>query len=50
MPFRYIVSGGVGMRSLIPGFTQGAWAGLERWLAPQMHRLGMFALIVLQKG
>ena len=49
MPFRYIVSGGVGMRSLIPGFTQGVWAGLERWLAPQMHRLGMFALIVLQK-
>jgi SAM-dependent methyltransferase len=49
LPFRYLVSGGVGMRSLMPGFTHGAWAALERALQPQMHRLGMFAFISLAK-
>ena len=46
LPFRYLVSGGVGMRSLMPGFTNSAWTGLERLLESQMPRLGMFALIV----
>jgi SAM-dependent methyltransferase len=45
LPFRYLVSGGVGMRSLMPGFTHAAWARLERMLEPQMSRLGMFALV-----
>ena len=45
LPFRYLVSGGVGMRSLMPGFTHRAWASLERALDSQMHRLGMFAFI-----
>jgi len=49
LPFRYLVSGGVGMRSLMPGFTDPAWAGLERLLKSQMPRLGMFALIALQR-
>jgi SAM-dependent methyltransferase len=49
LPFRYLVSGGVGMRSLMPGFTHGAWAGLERSLQPQMNRLGMFAFLSLER-
>jgi SAM-dependent methyltransferase len=50
LPFRYLVSGGVAMRSLMPGFTHSAWAGLERALGSQMPRLGMFAFISLSKG
>jgi SAM-dependent methyltransferase len=49
LPFRYLVSGGVGMRSLMPGFTHGAWTALERALQPQMQRLGMFAFVSLVK-
>ena len=29
LPFRYLLSGGVGMRNLMPRFTHAAWAGLE---------------------
>lgn len=49
LPFRYLISGGVGMRSLMPGFTHQAWAGLERLLEPHSGRMGMFALIVLRR-
>jgi SAM-dependent methyltransferase len=49
LPFRYLVSGGVGMRSLMPGFTHGGWAGWERSLQPQMNRLGMFAFLSLER-
>ena len=49
LPFRYLVSGGVALRSLMPGFTHFAWAGLERRLKGQMAHLGMFALIGLRR-
>ena len=49
LPFRYLISGGVGMRSLMPGFTHTAWAGLERMLESQMPRLGMFALVSVRR-
>jgi SAM-dependent methyltransferase len=49
LPFRYLISGGVGMRSLMPGFTRSAWAGLERLLETQNHRLGMFALVSVRR-
>lgn len=49
MPFRYLVSGGVSMRSLMPGWSFGCWRGLENILRPLMAELGMFAHIVLQK-
>lgn len=49
LPLRYLVSGGVGMRSLVPGFTHEIWARLERMLQPQMSRLAMFAFIVLER-
>ncbi|HXJ04463.1 MAG TPA: methyltransferase domain-containing protein [Candidatus Acidoferrum sp.] len=49
LPFRYLISGGVGMRSLMPGFTRSAWARLEHMLGSQMHRLGMFAFISVRR-
>jgi SAM-dependent methyltransferase len=49
MPFRYLVSGGVGMRNLMPGFTHSIWKTIERMLEPRMSKLAMFALVSLQK-
>lgn len=49
MPFRYIVSGGVSLRSLQPGWSYVLWSALEYTLKPFMPKLGMFAHIVLQK-
>ena len=49
MPFRYLLSGGVTMRSLMPGFTHAAWALLERSLDFQRDRLGMFAYVAVRK-
>lgn len=50
MPFRYLVSGGVGLRSLMPGFTHAAWAALESMLESQMPRFAMFAFVSLQRS
>jgi SAM-dependent methyltransferase len=47
MPFRYLVSGGVSVRSLAPAWTFGAWTSLERHLESHMDALAMFAYIVL---
>lgn len=49
MPFRYLLSGGVSMRSLMPNWTFELWSGLERRLDPQMDRWAMFAQIVLTR-
>lgn len=49
MPFRYLVSGGVSLRSLVPSWSFGAWEGLERVLLPWMEWWAMFAKIVLVK-
>ncbi len=49
MPFRYLVSGGVSMRNLMPSWTFGVWRGLETVLRPCMGGLGMFAFIVLRR-
>jgi SAM-dependent methyltransferase len=49
LPFRYVLSGGVSLRTLMPAFTSRAWTGLERLLEPQMNRLAMFAFISLKK-
>lgn len=50
LPFRYLISGGVGLRSLMPGFTHDVWAGLERMLEPQMPHLAMFAFVSLRRS
>jgi SAM-dependent methyltransferase len=47
MPFRYLVSGGVSLRNLMPGFTYHFWRGLEEVLRPWMSTWAMFAKIVL---
>lgn len=49
MPFRYLVSGGVSMRSLMPAWTFGFWRSLEKRLQPWMNTWGMFVLIILNR-
>jgi SAM-dependent methyltransferase len=49
MPFRYLVSGGIATRSLMPAFFFPFWRGVERLLDPFMSRLAMFALIVIER-
>ncbi len=47
MPFRYLVSGGVSFRSLVPEWTFGLWRLLELALERWMNTWAMFAQIVL---
>jgi SAM-dependent methyltransferase len=47
MPFRYLLSGGVSMRSLTPAFTGPFWRAVERRLQPWMRNWAMFAEIRL---
>jgi SAM-dependent methyltransferase len=49
MPVRYLLSGGVSLRSLMPGWSFTAWRGIERLLDPWMRSLAMFATIVLRR-
>jgi SAM-dependent methyltransferase len=49
MPFRYLVSGGVSMRTLMPASAFPIWAQLERWMQPHMDQWAMFALLVVTK-
>jgi SAM-dependent methyltransferase len=47
MPFRYLASGGVSLRSLQPMWTFKAWKALERgWVG---RRMAVFALIVVER-
>ena len=48
-PFRYLLSGGVSLRSLAPAFSFGVFTTLDRvasWLSPQ---ISMFQTIVIRK-
>jgi SAM-dependent methyltransferase len=49
MPFRYLLSGGVSLVSLQPGWTFGLWRGLERLFCPWMGKWAMFARIILRR-
>ena len=49
MPWRYLVSGGVSMRNLMPGIMYSFWKGVERVVSPFNQHLGMFALICLRR-
>ena len=49
MPFRYLLSGGVSRRGLMPGWSFGFWRTGERLLAPAMNALAMFAFIVVER-
>jgi SAM-dependent methyltransferase len=50
MPLRYLLSGGVSLRSLMPGWSFGLWRGAEALLGPATGRCAMFARIVLARG
>lgn len=49
MPFRYLVAGGISLRSLAPVASYPLWRGLERALAPWRDQLAMFAHVVLER-
>lgn len=46
-PFTYLISGGVSLRSFVPGFLYGFFSGVEKLLSPWMDKFAMFATIVL---
>lgn len=50
MPFTYLVSGGVSLRPLMPGWTYPLWRGLERSLTPVIAWWAMFAQVVLRRA
>jgi len=50
MPFRYLLSGGVSLRGLVPKWTFGAWRALERLVRPWNEHLAMFAFIALERS
>lgn len=50
MPFRYLVSGGVSLRSLMPSVMTPFWRWIERSLTFRMESWAMFAEIVLVRG
>ncbi len=47
MPLRYLLSGGVSMRSLMPGWSFGFWRRTEQALEPWMQHLALFARVEL---
>jgi len=49
MPFRYLWSGGVSMRSLMPAWSFSAWRWVEKALEPWMDLLAMFAFVSLRR-
>jgi SAM-dependent methyltransferase len=46
MPLRYLVSGGVSLRTLVPAISYPLWRGLDRALS---SRLAMFAHVVFER-
>ena len=50
LPFRYLVSGGVSLRSLMPGATTPIWRRIEGSLTLWMKSWAMFAEIVLVRS
>jgi hypothetical protein len=49
MPFRYLLSGGVSLRSLAPVWSFGVWRDMENALGRWSDELAMFAQIVLRR-
>jgi len=49
MPFRYLVSGGVSHRALVPGWSFSLWRALEASLDRWRDQLAMFAALVLER-
>ena len=49
MPFRYLLSGGVSLRSLAPAWSSALWKQIENALGPWDNQLAMFAQIILRR-
>jgi hypothetical protein len=49
MPFRYLLSGGLSYRSLVPGWSFNLWRELENIMDKWLNSFGMFAFIVLRR-
>jgi SAM-dependent methyltransferase len=49
MPFRYILSGGVSLRSFMPGWSFELWRRIEGFFSKSMDRWAMFALITVER-
>ncbi|MFH1739659.1 MAG: class I SAM-dependent methyltransferase [bacterium] len=49
MPFRYLISGGLSRFSFMPGCSFRLWRQIENLLQPWMHRLALFAYIILKR-
>lgn len=49
MPFRYILSGGVSLRSLQPGWLYPLWKSIDEWTFLK-NRISVFALIVIDRA
>jgi len=49
MPFSYLLSGGMSMRSFVPGSAYSLVRAAENRLGPWMDKWGMFAMIVLTR-
>jgi SAM-dependent methyltransferase len=49
MPVRYLLSGGVSLRDIVPSVTYTAWQRLETALSNWNETLGMFALFSLRR-
>ena len=49
MPFRYLLSGGVSLRSLTPVVSFSLWKGIEKSLDQFRDQLAMFAFICLRR-
>ncbi|MGD0781357.1 MAG: methyltransferase domain-containing protein [Candidatus Aminicenantales bacterium] len=49
MPVSYLFSGGVSLRSLMPGSLYRFWRRVEKWVSPWNDKLAMFALIILDR-
>lgn len=49
LPFRYVISGGLATRNLMPAFANGVWLRVERMLDPWVSHLGMYAFISLRR-
>jgi len=49
MPFRYLMSGGVSLRALVPRWSFSLWKRVEKAVGRWNDQLAMFALIILRR-
>lgn len=49
MPFRYLLSGGISLRNLMPDWSSAFWSNVEKLMGVRAHRMAMFATIVLRR-